>query len=141
MAVDANWYGSPAFAYKGALPKLPEHLRELAVGELARIDVHLANIAPDNEVAGLLYTLQGHYWQAGMSEALMKQVAADYIRLLGGYPIEVFKRARDAWLINPENRFFPKVGEIKQLLDAQLGRMKWRKQQLTTWLSDTPANR
>jgi hypothetical protein len=122
------------------VPKLPAHLRGLATAELARIDGHLANLAPDGEVGGMLYTLQGHYWQAGMSEALMQQVAKDYIRLLGGYPLEVFKRARDGWLLNPENRFFPKVGEIKQLLDAQLATMKWRKQQLTTWLSETPAN-
>lgn len=135
LAVDANWYGSPAFAYKGAPPKLPAHLRAEAVHQLHAVDSALAQGTTEREVAELLYTLQGHYWQAGMSETLMLQVAGDYVRLLIGYPLEAFKRARDACLTDPERKFFPKVGEMKKLLDGQLAMMRWRKQQLETWLS------
>lgn len=84
----------------------------------------------ESKMAALMYKLQGHYWQPGLKEALAREVAADYVRLLGHYPLDVFQAAIDAWLMGSENKFFPKVGELNELLEAKLAVKKWRLKQL-----------
>jgi len=88
----------------------------------------------------MLYRLQGHYWQGGMSEALAREVASDYVRLLDGYPEAVWRDACDAILLDTERKFFPKIGEMKKALDAAQAKKRWRLTKLIALTSAEPMN-
>lgn len=112
-----NWYG---YAWDKHPP--PPTLRKGGSAYLAAVNAHAeltarSQPAPVDALAGIFYRLQGHYWTPQMTEALAKSVAADYTRLLGGkYSVDEIQAACDDWLMNPENRFFPKPGEIDAIL-------------------------
>lgn len=69
-----------------------------------------------DEIAQEIYKLQGHYWQQDMSQDLMREVAADYARLLAGYSLPILRRACDDWKMSPA-RFCPRLGELKEAMD------------------------
>lgn len=101
------------------------------VAEKAR-DALRKNMTPirSDEMSAMMYRLQGHYWQTDMSEALARSVAADYVRLLGHYPLPVFQEAIDSFLLNPKSKYFPKVGELEELLGSKMALKRWRLQRL-----------
>jgi hypothetical protein len=81
-----------------------------------------------DELAGFLYRLQGHYWAAGMPERVAQSVADDYLRLLspGNYWLLAVQNACDKWVRNPEAKFFPKLGELEELIKTEQNKIKWR---------------
>lgn len=87
----------------------------------------------NGEMSAALYRLQGHYWQPNMTQSLANSVASDYVRLLGGYPKSVFLECCDKWLLE-DNKFFPKIGELKVLLDERTFLKKWRLKRVTKML-------
>lgn len=86
--------------------------------------------APKMALAGMLYKLQGHYWQPNMSEELAKSVADDYVRLLDGVTLDVMQRGCDRWLLDKDNKFFPKIGELQELLKGIQQRKQWYESRL-----------
>lgn len=82
--------------------------------------------ASADQRAAILYRLQGHYYQQGMSESLIRAVAGDYARLLDSYPASVLQAAADECLLDPERKFFPKVGELKHICVRIHGRKSAR---------------
>lgn len=130
-----NWTGSAWD--KGEKPSAlaaSSPLRALAAREEAVIAQELASPIGGDGIAVMLYRLQGHYWQQGMSEQLAREVARDYLRLLDGYPEGIWQSTCDAMLLDPERKFFPKVGELKQLLETQLAARRWRLRKLRALL-------
>lgn len=125
---DINWYG-----HKGHLTPVPQFKRgSEAANEVEAQYAKITSYERINrtDMAAILYKLQGHYWQQGMTEALAKSVADDYIRLLDGYDEDVFQRTCDQWLLGKDNKFFPKIGELKAALDAKKNAKAWRIRQL-----------
>lgn len=102
----------------------------LECDEAEKIEASISGETPGEVMATLMVKLQGHYWQPAMSEALAREVAKDYARLLSHFPPDVMREACDVWLLNHENKFFPKVGELKQVMETILYRRKWRLQRL-----------
>ncbi len=124
---DINWSGSKH--HLRPVPIVDRQAYDNIVERLEALD-KTHEPAPKIALAGLLYKLQGHYWQPNMSEQLAREVANDYVRLLDGYSIDVMQRACDRWLMNKENKFFPKVGELKDVLDSVVQRKKWYEMRL-----------
>lgn len=130
---EINWVELPFECYSnhGGIPVLRKgseaHIE--AVAQERALQAKLLPVLPE-AMAVVLYRLQGHYWQTGMSETLAKLVAEDYARLLGSYPLVAFQTACDKWLMNPESKFFPKVGELDKLLRHETYVLKWRHKQL-----------
>jgi hypothetical protein len=127
-----NWHESKFGNSQKPIPVLQKDSKqyELIARELAELS---SEPVGKETLAGMLYGLQGHYWVAGMPENVAKAVAMDYLRLLlpCGYSQKAVQMACDSWLRNPANRFFPKIGEIEELIKAQEGAIKWRKLRLT----------
>lgn len=122
-----NW---GKYAYDAGLepvPALPVNspLIYLAKQQLAELE-DMSKPATANEFCFVMYRLQGHYWQASMSEKLAKVVADDYIRLLGHYPVSVLNQAVDAWLLNPDKKFMPKIGELEEVIKSKLFQQNYK---------------
>lgn len=98
----------------------------IACTEAEKIEGSIAGETPVDVMATLMVKLQGHFWQPAMSEALAREVAKDYARLLSHFPADVMREACDVWLLNQENKFFPKIGELKHTMENILFRRKWR---------------
>lgn len=113
-----DWDGLPWDRDKPKPPILSEDSEERAhaISEVLALESALVP-ADQQTVVAMLYKLQGHYYQPGMSESLMREVAKDYIRLLAGYSVATMQEACDSFLIDPEQKFFPKVGELKKRMD------------------------
>ncbi len=123
LSANINWLNAQTLRSYDPIPHIDEEVKEEANRELA-----VMTKTPMNKMAisSFLYRLQGHYWVANMSDSLAKSVAEDYVRLLGDYPLEVFQIAYDAWLMNPDNKFFPKVGEFNELLQSKNTTYNWK---------------
>jgi hypothetical protein len=120
---DINWYGHKT--HLAPLPSFPRESNEAKEIENQYYKITSYGKINQQGMAAMLYKMQGHYWQQGMTDALAKSVADDYIRLLDGYDEDVFQRTCDQWLLS-ENKFFPKVGELKAALDLKTTAKKWR---------------
>lgn len=138
-----NWYEWTGDYDAGKLP-IPVLRKESELvadikREIDALKTQLVMIHPSS-MSGILYRLQGHYWQPNMSEALARAKAEDYLRLLGEFPLFAFEEAYDAWILNSENKFFPTVGEFKALLMIKSWPKKWRLQRLEKLVEKSEAN-
>jgi hypothetical protein len=122
-----NWHESKWSENKGAVPVIPKDSEAYhdVVDEIAELESYPIK---RDELAGILYRLQGHYWVSGMPESVARAVAEDYLRLLlpKGYTLKAVQGASDSWLTNPTNRFFPKIGEFEEALKMETSKIKWR---------------
>lgn len=125
---DYAWHAWSEKPKPPALKKGGEAYR-LAVEEVRRLEAE-SQPAPVEAFSAILYKLQGHYWTPNMSEALARSVAQDYQRLLGKYPVDILQAACDDWLLNPTSRFFPKVGELEQILKEHQCKKNGRKRKI-----------
>lgn len=129
---DFNWHNKPYLAEKPAAPVIIKGSAEHQFAEQLLTQVENDLIPASSQAkAAILYKLQGHYHQPNMPEALVKEVTADYARLLDGYSAKVMQEACDSFLLNPDQRFFPKVGELKAQMDWMLYRKKRHQEKLT----------
>lgn len=122
-----NWDG---YKFQSDLPNPPvlnpksrEYL--IACDELKKLETSLRTSTQEEKVL-IIRRMQGHYHQPNMSEALMMEVAKDYVRLLDGYPAKIMQDAVDTFLLDREQKFFPKVGEIKDRIESLLHKAKRR---------------
>lgn len=106
----------------------------MAIQMLDSYQQYLEPAEPD-KIAAELYTLQGHYWQQAMPESLMRAVANDYARLLGGYSWKVFQKACDEWKLSTED-FFPKIGQLKEILDRKKAKVEMKIRRLNELLEN-----
>lgn len=122
-----NWYGT-SWMEKPPPPALRKEGE--AYRQAVRIHGELSGSmepATDDELGNVFYRLQGHYWTPNMTDSLARSVAWDYARLLGEkYPVDVLQAACDAWLMNPEKKFFPKPGELDEVLKTKLFTKQFR---------------
>jgi hypothetical protein len=137
LASNINWLNIHSLRVYEPLPRIDCEVREEAEKALASMT---KTPADKTAVSSFLYRLQGHYWVANMSESLAKSVAEDYVRLLGDYAIEIYQMTYDAWLLNPENKFFPKVGEFSELLKSINTTYDWRITKLKALLNQGAQN-
>jgi hypothetical protein len=126
-----NWTGAAWDKGAAVVPLADGNpLRAVALREVATIEQQLQHASTSETVAVMLYRLQGHYWQQGMTEALAREVARDYLRLLTGFPDSIWRAACDQCLLDSDRKFFPKVGEMKALLESRLAAQRWRLRKL-----------
>lgn len=122
-----NWYDTPSLNNTEPVPvvdKGSDIYRQI----LEEIEALQSRPIQADELAGMLLRLQGHYWVAGMPEKLIELTNQDYIRLLipKGYNINAVQMAYDAYLTNPANKFFPKIGEIEEQIKTCQNRIKFK---------------
>jgi hypothetical protein len=131
-----DWQGirerKPDATWAGALVPVirkDSELYALAHSEALALKIGMTPVLPA-QMAALLHTLHGHYWQQGMSPALMKEVVKDYLRLLAHYPLDIFEQVRDELLLEPARKFVPTIGELNALLEKKLSQKKSRLQRV-----------
>lgn len=101
----------PVIEKNSAIHSAAAELHEKTKNELTPIT--------EKEMATLLYKLQGHYWQPNMSESLARETAKDYLRLLSHYGLGVFSEVYDEIITEPDRKFCPTIGELKDRLDKK----------------------
>jgi hypothetical protein len=60
-----------------------------------------------------------HYWRPDFTPEQMRYLMADYLEDLGHIEPERVEAACRQWRRNPENKFFPKIGELLELLKPE----------------------
>lgn len=137
MLEGVNWIGKEWSDGK-PVPELPKPLRDEAERQCRKLQECMTGKADAKEIAVMLHRLQGHYWQAGMSDTLAREVADDYVRLLDGYHVALWRKATDRILLDGTRKFFPKLSEMKEELDKVKALAKWRLTKLTALLNTRP---
>ena len=135
MLEGVDWLGK-GWSDGKPVPALPDALRAEAERQCSKLQECLAGKADVKEIAVMLHRLQGHYWQSGMSDALAREVADDYVRLLDGYHAALWRKATDRILLDGARKFFPKLGEMKEELDRVKALAQWRLTKLKTLLEN-----
>lgn len=108
-----SWAGEPV-----PVIRRDSALCQEAVARLNKLSTDLAPIT-ESRMATFLYKMQGHYWQPNMTETLAKNVAMDYLRLLGGYGDGVFSEVYDEVILERGRKFCPTIGEMKERLEVK----------------------
>jgi len=122
-----NWYDTPSLSNTQPVPVVDKQSGVYSE-IIAEIDKLQSRPIRADELAGMLLRLQGHYWVAGMPERLIELTNEDYIRLImpKSYNLNAVQMAYDAYLLNPANKFFPKIGEIEDLIKSCQNKIKYR---------------
>lgn len=122
-----NWHECAFGSNQGQIPVVSKRSQAYleAIAEIPELESYPVQ---RDELAGLLYRLQGHYWVAGMSDSVAKGVAEDYLEdiLPEGFTLAAVKEGIRAWRKNESNKFFPKVGELIAAIKQAQTSIKWR---------------
>jgi len=73
--------------------------------------------ATTKEVAILLHKLSLHYPERKLSASELQMVAEDWLSDLNGAPYDVIEQAIAKWRRGPQCQFYPKSGQILELVN------------------------
>lgn len=68
------------------------------------------------EINAILSRLSLHYWRPDFGPGQVRLLLADYLDDLHGYSVEAINAACTQYRRNPENKFFPRSGDLLALL-------------------------
>lgn len=83
-------------------------------------------MTPRKQISAILARLSLHYWRPDYSPEQAKLVMEDYLDDLAGHTPEQVSKACEQYRKNPDSKFFPKIGEIIELIKGP------------KWLQDQP---
>lgn len=81
-------------------------------------------LATPLDFAETLSRLALHYWRPDFAPGDAAKLNADYLHDLQGVTAEELKEACREWRTDPLNKFYPKVGELLELLGDKIAERK-----------------
>lgn len=103
---------------------LRSQLREMGADATIRRALELIAAGPakatPHEFVTQLGRLATHYWRPDFTTEQSKVLYGDFIRLLDGMTLSELREACDTWIMNPDNRFFPTPGQLRDLVKDAL---------------------
>jgi hypothetical protein len=97
------------------------------------LQTHLEPACSEMILAELL-KLRLHYANCNLTHQESKIILQDYICDLKLYPIDLIRSACIKYRISPESLFFPKIGQLIQLIAGPYHKRKWKLEKMTKLL-------